>query len=107
MVRSIDQIAGRAKHVVINDDMLGRVSDVMKQSIDSGWPQAHRDAPEHYPLNPVQQANADAVMFYLMNTAQMWLIWERLGDHEVRPWQLHIGGELYVGASAITAAHVR
>ncbi len=105
--RRIAAIIDTARYVGINYQKLGHAVLFMEDSIESQWWRAHRHTAEHYQLSPIKRADDDAIMFTLVNMAQMWQIWERTADSDVRPWHFYWKKELFIGASGITAAHMR
>ena len=105
--RRIDVILDKARYVGINYRKLADTALFMEESIESQWWKAHRHTAEHYQMSPLKRADDDAIMFTLVNMAQMWQIWERTTDGNVRPWHFYSKDELYIGASGITAAHMR
>ncbi|HBY97339.1 MAG TPA: hypothetical protein DEP84_25930 [Chloroflexi bacterium] len=105
--RRIKEISENAEHMTIDRKKLSEVAQVAAFNIGARWWEAYRDAPEHYQFSPLHRGDENALMFVLVNSAQMWLIWERMPNGDIEPWNLHIGDELFVGAAAITAAHWR
>ena len=107
VVDRLAKIIDKAEYIKLNQEKLLALGQTMRESIETEWWNAYRKGPEYYQLSTINQADEGAVLFTLVNMAQMYLIWEWVGDGEVRPWQINIAGELHVGASGITAAHLR
>jgi hypothetical protein len=107
VAREIEEVGLRGRYVEINYDLLDSVAEIMAANVESAWWAGFKDPPYCYQVDEAQVADDDAIMFHLVNGAQMWLIWEWTAEGQPEPLSITIDGVARVGAAAITGAHRR
>ncbi|MDR7555054.1 MAG: queuosine salvage family protein [Armatimonadota bacterium] len=106
MRREIADLVGAAVHVTIDDGALADVAVVMRQQLATGGTAFQTD-PQRFPAESPAENSRDTLQFYLVLTSQEFCIWRRRPDGAVEAWEITIGGERFVGARGIAAAHMR
>lgn len=105
MTREIDDLGRDARHLAIVPDKLREVADAMRRELAAPGASFQTD-PLQYPHESPTENTRETLQFYLMLTAQEFCIWRRNGQ-QVEAWEITIGGQRFVGARGIAAAHVR
>ncbi len=105
MRREIDALVRGARHVAIIHDKLREVAAAMRQELARAG--ASFQDPLQYPNESLPTNDRDTLQFFLVKTSQEFCIWWRNAQGQVEAWEIEIGGQRYVGARGIAAAHVR
>ncbi len=105
MLRELDDLARAARHVTIVPQKLREVAAVIREEL-AGAGGSFQD-PLQYPNESLPVNDRDTLQFFLVKTSQEFCIWRRNAQGLVEAWEIEIGGQRYVGARGIAAAHVR
>lgn len=107
MLREIDAVVAKAKHIQIDRARLEQVAAIARPSIDSGWIEQYRGTEEHYRDPAILLRNEPALQMALVVGSQVWLIWERHPGGKAIPLTMTIEGQRYVGSYTIAASQAR
>jgi hypothetical protein len=102
----VADLVAAAVHVAIDDEALADVATVMRQQLTARGAAFQTD-PQQFPAESPAENTRDTLQFYLVLTSQEFCIWRRRSDGTVEAWEITIGGERFVGARGIAAAHMR
>lgn len=106
MRREVEDLVRTATHVRLVPEKLLEVAAVMRQELAGGGASFQTD-PQQYPHESPAANDLDTLQFYLVLTSQEFCIWRRNAGGKVEAWEIEIGGQRYVGARGIGAAHMR
>lgn len=107
VAQEIEEVGRRGRYVEINEALLDSVAEIMAANVESAWWTEFKAPPYCYQVDEAEVADVDAIMFHLVNGAQMWLIWEWTVEGQPEPLSITIDGVTRIGAAAITGAHRR
>ncbi len=107
MRAELDILARGAAHVAIVPEKIREVAAAMRQEMTAAADGAFQTDPQQYPNESPLQNDRQTLQFYLVLTSQEFCIWRRGADGGVEAWTIDVGGQRYVGARGIAAAHVR
>ncbi|HEV8338946.1 MAG TPA: queuosine salvage family protein [bacterium] len=106
MRAELDDLARGAAHVTIVSEKIRDVATAMRQELGGADGAFHTD-PQQYPNESPPENDRRTLQFYLVVTSQEFCIWRRGADGRVEAWTIEVGGQRYVGARGIAAAHMR
>jgi hypothetical protein len=106
MRAELDDLARGAAHVSIVPEKIREVATAMRQELGGPDGAFHTD-PQQYPNESPLENDRHTLQFYLVVTSQEFCIWRRGDEGRVEAWTIEVGGQRYVGARGIAAAHMR
>jgi len=102
----LEELARGARHVTIVPEKVREVAVAMAAELSRAGGSFHSD-PLQYPNESPTVNTRDTLQFLFVLTAQEFCIWRRNALGQVEAWEIEIGGQRYVGARGIAAAHIR